>query len=443
MLEEFRKYISSNKLFDKSERILLAVSGGIDSMVMTHLFLSYGSNIGIAHCNFQLRGQESDDDEGFIREYARINNINAFFQKFDTTGFAEEKGISIQMAARELRYRWFEETRERNRYSYIAVAHNLNDNVETFLINLSRGTGIAGLTGMKPKHKYIIRPLLFATRHAIEQYSEINNINFREDRSNAETKYKRNKIRHKIIPLFREINPSFETTITETAERLEEINIIITSYLEGIREKVSFPRGDEIVFRINLLENLVPLNTILYELFRPYDLSSDQVEDLRKLLKATTGSQLLTSGHRIIKNRRELIVLRNTETTGDTILINDLDELREHELCADAYIKSTGNDFKIPASPEIACLDAGKVSFPLIIRGWKFGDSFCPLGMRRKKKLSDYFTDNKYSLTDKENCFILESAGEIAWLINDRIDDRYKVTASTKEALIIRMKKKK
>lgn len=239
MFQEFRKYIKDNDLFKPSQRILLAVSGGIDSMVMTHLFLRIGTEIGIAHCNFNLRGSESDGDETFVENFASGHNLPFYCESFDTTGFSIEKSISIQMAARELRYRWFDEIRVKNGYDSVALAHNLNDNVETFIINLTRGTGIAGLTGMTPKHKTLIRPLLFASRLAITDYCKEQGIHFREDRSNEDIKYVRNRIRHSIIPVFREINPSFDHTISETAERLGEINEIVTGFISGIRKRLT------------------------------------------------------------------------------------------------------------------------------------------------------------------------------------------------------------
>jgi tRNA(Ile)-lysidine synthase len=308
MLEEFRKYIEVNSLINQSDRILLAVSGGIDSMVMAHLFLKINAQTGIAHCNFNLRGSESDEDEEFVKHFASSHNIPFYSGSFDTTGFASEERISIQMAARELRYRWFEEIRHKNNYSCISVAHNLNDNVETFLINLTRGTGIAGLTGMKPKHKNIIRPLLFASRNAIVNYSSLHQVGFREDKSNSEIKYTRNKVRHVIIPQFREINPSFETTITETAERLNEINEIVTSHIAGIRERISIIRDNNIAFKINVLQSLSPKLTLLYELFRTYGIGKGQLDDLVNLINGKTGSQLITSGYRIVKNRKELVI---------------------------------------------------------------------------------------------------------------------------------------
>jgi tRNA(Ile)-lysidine synthase len=440
MIEEFSNFIEKNNLFNPSDNILLTVSGGIDSMVMAHLFLAIGAKIGIAHCNFCLRGPESDEDEAFVKSLASAHKIPFFSERFDTIGFASEKGISIQMAARELRYRWFEEIRLKNNFSYISVAHNLNDNVETFLINLTRGSGIGGLTGMKPKHKNLIRPLLFASRKSIIDYSNLNKIDYREDRSNSETKYTRNKIRHVIIPQFREINPSFETTIIETAERLNEINEIISGHISEIKNKVSVPDGASISFRINMLQGLSPKYTLLFELFRLYGVSKGQLDDLVNLINGKTGGQLLTADYRLIKNRKELVVSRIEADTENCFEISGVEDFVKFPDYNSAEIKKIGTGFLIPEYSNIACLDADKISFPMIIRKWKHGDSFYPLGMKQKKKLSDYFVDNKYSILDKERCWILESDGKIVWIINDRIDNRFRFTHNTKEALIINVK---
>ncbi len=440
MIEEFRKYIAENNLISKSERVLLAVSGGIDSMVMAHLFLTCNFNVGIAHCNFNLRGRESDKDEAFVKNFALNKNVPFFSERFDTTGYATEKGISIQMAARDLRYRWFEEIRLKHNYSSVSVAHNLNDNVETFLINLTRGTGIAGLTGMKPGHRNIIRPLLFATRNAIIEYSNHYNIDYREDQSNSETKYTRNKIRHIIMPQFREINPSFETAITETAERLNEINELVTDHISEIRGKVSVSGSGTIVFRINLLQSLSPKRTILFELFRPYGIGKGQIEDLIRLIDGKTGNQLITSGYRLLKNRKELVVSKNEDDSDENFEIGSVQDLIKYPGCVSAEKKSIKPGFTIPETSNIACLDADRISFPMIIRKWKHGDCFYPLGMKQKKKLSDYFIDKKYSIMAKESCRILESDGKIVWIINDRIDNRFKITSRTKKALIIEVK---
>lgn len=443
MIVEFRKYIEENNLIKNSDRILLAVSGGIDSMVMTHLFLSTKNEVGIAHCNFNLRGVESDEDELFVRNFATDHNIPFYCERFDTIGFASERGISVQMAARELRYRWFEKIRSKNNYNSIAIAHNLNDDIETFLLNLIRGTGIAGLTGMKPKHKNLVRPLLFAPRQAIAEYMRMNAVPYREDRSNSEIKYTRNKIRHAIIPLMKEINPSVENTLTETKGRLSEINEILIGLISEIREKVSKRRGEIMVFKTNVLNELTPKRTILFELFKPYGIGNGQLDDLIDLIDGKTGGQLFTQNQRILKNRKEILVSSRNPVSHSYYEINDISDLLKVPFIVSASFKEITNDFVITSSRKIACLDSGKILFPLIIRHWETGDSFYPFGMRQKKKLSDYFIDNKYSIFDKEKCNILESDGKIVWIIGDRIDNRFRITESSKKALIIEVNNSK
>lgn len=442
MLEQFRKFIGENNLISPGDRILLAVSGGIDSMVMTHLFLQSEYELGIAHCNFSLRGKESDRDEGMVRNYASEHNIPFFTARFETKYFAKKNRLSVQMAARELRYEWFAEVMKKNGYDLTAVAHNLNDNIETLLINLTRGTGLAGLTGMKPVSNTIIRPLLFATRQNIIAYCNLHGIIFREDKSNADTKYIRNKIRHLVIPVLKEINPSIEITLNETAERFTGINEIISEYISGLREKVSEEKGEIITFNISLLKSHFQNKTVLFELFKPFGIANVQLNDLMKVIIGKTGGQIMTGTHRIIKNRKEIIVSHEGNSDEKFYSIKDLKGFMKVKGIVSATVIKITDKFEIPPEPAIACIDSEKVSFPFIIRKWKSGDYFYPLGMKQKKKLSDYFIDSKYSLLDKENKLILESDGRIVWIIGDRIDNRFRITAATSRALIIKATEK-
>jgi tRNA(Ile)-lysidine synthase len=438
MFHKFKKFIDDYNLIKPDDRILLAVSGGIDSMVMTHLFQQLDNVLGIAHCNFSLRSMESDKDEEMVRNYATEKNISFYATRFETSAYAKTNGLSVQMAARELRYEWFEEIRKEYRYDTIAVAHNLNDNIETLLINLTRGTGLTGLSGMRPVFNRIIRPLLFATRQDIIDYCNQNHITFREDKSNADTKYTRNKIRHQIIPVLKEINPSIETTLNETAERFNGINEIISDYISGLRERVSEQKNKSIVFNISRLKELLQNKTVLYELFKPFGITNILLNDLINVINGKTGGQIFTSTHRIIKNRKEIIVSSEDNGNESIYSVKDLKGFRKIPgIVSAGYIKVT-DTFKIPSDPYIACIDSEKVSFPFIIRKWKEGDHFYPLGMKQKKKLSDYFINNKYSRLDKENSHILESGGKIVWIIGDRIDDRFKITKATKKVLIIK-----
>jgi tRNA(Ile)-lysidine synthase len=442
MLERFRKYITDNKLINQGDKILLAVSGGIDSMVMTHLFLQSGYEVGIAHCNFSLRAAESDLDEKMVSEFAAEHSIKLFTTRFETKYYARENGLSVQMAARELRYTWFEDIRKEHGYDFIAVAHNLNDNIETLLINLIRGTGVAGLTGMKPVTGNIIRPLLFATRQDIIYYCNRNMIIYREDLSNADTKYLRNKIRHLIIPLLREINPSIEATLNETAERFTGINGIVTEYINDLREKVSSQKNEYITFNISLLKSIIHNKVILFELFRPFGISDVSLNDLYNIINGKTGGLLITGSHRIVKNRKELLVISTREDIiGIRLIINHQNFEKIPEIDFVMSVKITER-FNIPTEPLTVCIDEDKISFPLVLRKWNTGDHFYPLGMNHRKKLSDFFIDNKYSILDKENALILESDGKIVCILGDRIDNRFRITSSSRNALIIKSRQK-
>lgn len=437
MIDDFKKYIRDNDLAGEGDKILLAVSGGIDSMVMTHLFIESGYKTGIAHCNFSLRDEESDLDEELVSDFAHDHNIPFFSIRFDTRKYSAAKGISIQMAARELRYEWFEEIRSGNGYKCIAVAHNLNDNIETLIINLTRGTGLAGLAGIRNKNNYIIRPLLFATRDRITEYCTANGIRYREDRSNADTKYTRNKIRHSVIPVLKEINPSIESTLNETADRFSDINDIVNGYITRLRGKISEQKGEHLSFNINSLKKYLHNRAVIFELFRDFGITSVRINDLIKLVNGNTGARLITESHRILKNRNELIVSQEAEAVVEPVSIDNIDELAEAPGIVSAFYADITDTFEIPSDPSVACLDASRITFPLVMRKWKPGDYFIPLGMNQKKKLSDYFIDNKYSILEKENKMILECKGSITWIIGDRIDNRFKITRNTKKALII------
>jgi tRNA(Ile)-lysidine synthase len=439
MFEKFKNYLTEQNLVHRGDKILLAISGGIDSMVMAHLFLRFGSDIGIAHCNFTLRAEDSEQDEELVRKYAEESDIPFYSVRFDTKAYAKKLKLSVQMAARDLRYDWFETIRKENNYSSVAVAHNLNDNIETIIINLTRGTGISGLTGIRPLSGKIIRPLLFATRDNIIEYCNQNHILYREDKSNADTKYTRNKIRHNVIPVLKEINPSLDKTLTETADKLTEVNEILVKYIEMINDAISQERGESIVFNVSLLRNYLQNRTVLYELFKPFGLNNGQLKDLIQITEGVTGGRIFTGTHNIIRNRNEIIISQDTKRKVIAYSIHNINELRKVPVIHSASYKKITQDFEIPSDRLTACIDSEKISFPMTIRNWKAGDIFYPLGMKQSKKLSDYFIDNKYSPHDKENILILESDGMIIWIVGDRIDNRFRISNSTKKALIIKV----
>jgi tRNA(Ile)-lysidine synthase len=438
MYHQFLEYITKFKLIANGERILLAISGGIDSMVMADLFIRTGIQIGIAHCNFSLRGHESDEDEEMVRVFAAKCRVSFYTIRFKTEEFANQNGISIQMAARELRYEWFEKIRKENNYDSIAVAHTLNDNIETLLINLTRGTGVAGLSGIKKSSERIIRPLLFATRESITEYQIKHNIKFREDRSNSETKYIRNKIRHLVIPLLKEINPSVEFTLNETAERMSSINDIINIYIADLGNKI-FTRGSSrLSTDLKKLNPYLDNKTIIYELFKPFGVTNNNLEELYKIFNGKTGAQLETSTHKVLKNRSEIIITLQSDNYNVAVIAKCVADLKNIPGIISARTVKKTKRFRIISESTTASLNLDTISFPLIIRKWKAGDFFYPLGMNQKKKLSDYFIDRKFSRADKDKVRVMESDGRIIWIIGEKIDNRFRVTDFTENVLLIK-----
>jgi tRNA(Ile)-lysidine synthase len=436
MREEFIKYSSVNGLLPADGNLLAAVSGGIDSMVMVNLYLESGIKPAVAHCNFSLRGEESDGDEEFVKEFADQHDLVFHNIRFDTSGFALSEHLSIQMAARELRYRWFEEIREKNHYDSIAVAHNLNDNAETFFINLLRGTGINGLTGMKPRNGYIIRPLLFASREEIFDYAKENNIRHREDSSNAQVKYTRNKIRHKVFPILKEINPDALIAITSTMERLSGTADIAAKAIAVTHSELFTVKGDEIHVNISELRKICKEKTLIFELFRQYNITPQQCDELTDLLDSPVGKMLFTGNYRIIRDRSYLIITPLSRDQRISVGFKDIRELIDSESFSE-IITGDADTVKIDSSPYSAFLDADLVKFPITYRRWEPGDRFTPLGMSGMKKISDFLVDTKVSLAAKERVMVLLSGNDIIWVTGYRIDNRFRVTEKTKRILKI------
>jgi tRNA(Ile)-lysidine synthase len=439
MLEEFKDYINSENLFSRKDHLLLGISGGIDSMVMLELFSSSTYKIAVAHCNFSLRGEESDTDQMFVEEACRLKNIVIHARSFATGEYALERGISVQMAARELRYSWFEELQKNLNYDYIVIAHNKNDLAETFLMNIARGTGIKGLTGIKPKNGKIVRPLLFAQRTQITRYAELNNISYREDASNLDTKYKRNRIRLKIIPEFLEFSPAFINSISETAERLKETEMIFSQSIKYHFENVYEENEHGGSLDIGQLLKLKPLNTYLYEFLRKWQFPKELIPDIITSLKSASGKQFFSPTYRLVKDRNKLL-LSPLKEEGITrfYLEEGMTELTL-PLKLKISIHTNNPGFNIPKSSSIACIDLHLLHFPLILRKWEKGDYFQPLGMSGLKKVSDFFIDNKFSLVDKDNTWIIASGSKIVWIAGHRIDDRFKINERTSEILMIKL----
>ncbi len=435
MLNRFQSFIQHNNLCSLTDRILLTVSGGIDSVVMTHLFKRLNFYTGIAHCNFNLRGEESDQDQLFVQKIANELSIPFFSASFNTTEYADNNNISIQMAARQLRYEWFEELREEQGFDFIATAHNKNDGIETFFINLIRGTGIRGLTGIPVKSENIIRPLLFLERDEIKDYADSANLKWRDDSSNSLTKYSRNKIRQFIIPLLKEMNPSIMQTMTDNMTRLKEMEDIYLYSLEKVKRDIIF-RDKEITWiPLNEIKKLKPNLTWTFELLRNYDFSAPVISDIVKNFDANPGKQFYSSTHRLVKDRDKLIIHPLKDEKFKRYYIEDPSQEVNEPLKIELEIVSGFSFNEIPGSSNIAWLDLDLLEFPLMIRKWEAGDFFMPLGMNKMKKLSDFFIDNKISLPEKENTWLLISGNKIAWIIGKRIDQRFRIQQDTKRVL--------
>ena len=436
MKEKFKKYIKDNQLFDKNEKMLLAISGGADSVALAQLLKRENYTFSFAHCNFTLRAEESDNDEVFVKNLANELGVKCFVNHFETKKYASEKKISVQMAARELRYNWFEKIRKENGFDYILTAHHRDDEVETFLINLIRGTGIRGMLGIKARRGQIIRPLLFFTKKEIYHFLQENNYDFIEDGSNADEKYMRNKIRLKLIPLFNDLNLAFSSTLSKEMSYLNEVMEVFDAEIE--KKKVELLKKEKEGFSISIkgLMQLSPLQTYLYEMLNPFGFS--EVNNIAKGLKTQSGKQFHSTTHRIIIDRERLFILPIKEQNYSSIQI----EKSESEVFSPIHLRfNFSEDLTIHNDINFAILDYEKLHFPLELRKWEKGDFFFPLGMKGKKKLSDFFVDNKTSIHDKEQKWVLCSAGDIIWVVGMRIDERYKISDKTKKAYIVRLLK--
>jgi tRNA(Ile)-lysidine synthase len=437
VLDRFKQYIEKNTLFQLNEKVLLAVSGGIDSMVMANLFLQAGYKFALAHCNFQLRGDDSDLDEILVEKLAKVAAVDCFVKRFDTIQFSRSNRLSIQMAARQLRYDWFEEIRLQSSCSHIATAHHMDDHTETVLANIIRGTGMVGLRGIWPKRNKIIRPLWPFTRKEILQFAEENNITFREDSSNKETKYTRNKIRHKILPLINEINPSFNESIGRLSKIAEDSDELLRFL---IRKEIQPKKvGHNHFINIPTLLSLPSKEIVLFELLKEYDFKPEVVTEISLSLNGQAGKVFYSATHVCLKDRHDLVVSPiNRMDRDDVIWIEkDVKEVQTSagSLHFSSYNKSELIDFKTLKHEVL--VDADKLNFPLSLRHPVEGDFFFPFGMSGKKKVSDYLTDMKIALTDKSNVWLLCCGKMIVWIVGMRSDERFRVNDATQIVLKI------
>lgn len=435
MQECLRNHINQNLSFLNESKLLIAISGGLDSVLLTHVCHALKLDIALAHCNFKLRGKESDDDEAFVIELANRLNLEVFVEHFKTEDYASHEKLSIQMAARELRYEWFFDVAERLEFDYILTAHHADDNLETFLINLSRGTGISGLTGIPEINDNIVRPLLPFSRDELEAYAKANNLKWREDSSNNSDKYLRNKLRHHVIPLLKEATPELLHNFKRTLENLNDTADIVDESLNAVAKRAIETIDDhQIKFKISEFKKVNNPKAYLFEMFKDYGFS--EWYDVTNLLGAQSGKQVFSETHRLIKDREHLILTELAFDDIESYVINK-DNTKFQTPIGILFFDEA--DALFGKRSNVLFVDRDTLKFPLHLRQWQEGDVFYPNGMKGKKKLSKYFKDEKLSLVDKENTWLLTSDDKIVWVIGRRGDERFKVTDKTTNILKIKL----
>lgn len=432
MLQQFLNHIKINNLCSPADKILLAVSGGLDSMVMLHLFKEAGFTVAVAHCNFQLRGEESKNDELFVETECKKLGVPFYVTHFNTEAYAHEHGLSIQMAARELRYQWFNQVMEQNGFNYLATAHHVNDSIETALLNWVHGSSLEGFGGIPVKNGRVIRPLLFATKGQLKVYAKDNAIAWQEDSSNQTDDYQRNFIRHQIIPRLQEINPSLEETFLTGQRKIKD-------ELGFIDEQFKVWKSNNVVIKhdtIFIAKQGVTYASLLWRATREFGFNFPQCEDALKALDGQSGKKFLSATHQMVIDREHVIISTSTLVWDDALIEKDANQATfgtwKLSIEKVSGIKSTFEKSE-------ALLDVDKLAFPLRWRLWKPGDLFYPLGMDHKKKLSDFLIDNKVSLSEKYNVSILESDGQIVWVVGHRIDNRFKITSETRSIISFKL----
>jgi tRNA(Ile)-lysidine synthase len=439
MLEDFINFVQKENLFRADEKILVAVSGGMDSMVLSKLFSMAKFNFGIAHVNFSLRGEESLADEVFVKKWAKTLKVPYYSIVFDTKAFAEKEKLSIQVAARMLRYAWFEEIRVAEGYAYIATAHQAMDQAETVLINLSRGTGIAGFHGIPVKNGHVIRPMAFASQDDLFDFVVTQKLTWREDSSNESTKYVRNFIRHEIIPKFEEINPQFEQSVLETSRKIQGIEVWMREEMDLWRSQhVRSDAAGNIFVGLGESASITAKMRVLYEAFlKEFDFTYGQIDQLLGLTAEKVGQLFESPTHVINHDRGQWVISRKSQHDFRPILVQEEDEeVRMGSQTMEIFVEENGPDYSVSTSPKVACVDADALTFPLEIRKYQEGDWFCPLGMNTKKLISDFLTDRKVPLLIKKETYLLLSKGSVVWVMGHRIDNRFKVSDKTETVMV-------
>lgn len=436
-----KQFIDSRIHLDKTMPVLIGLSGGADSVALSDILVTLGYRCIACHCNFQLRGKEAERDMLFAKDMALMLKIPFRSVRFDTEMYASQKHISIEMACRKLRYEWFEEQRRKIGARAIAIAHHRDDSVETVLLNLIRGTGISGLTGIHPVNGYIVRPLLCLSRKDIESYLSLRELPYVTDRTNKEDIYVRNKIRLQVLPLLESINPSVYETIERTASNLYETEQLYRSAISSFIDKITEQKDDELYIDISKLLDSPAPRTLLFEILKPFGFLPIQLNEVLKMASGISGKYILSGTHILLKDRDLFIVKEKTVYKDDVTVISENVLEISYPVRLKIFRVNRTSEYKIPRDTNVAVFDADKIKFPLTVRHWKEGDRFIPFGMKGSRKLSDYFRDKKFTLYQKQEVYVLLSKDEIIWIIGERTSDKFRVDGKTTRVLEIKCEK--